>query len=57
MRSFEILLQGDPLKMGYFIASCVVTWLVLGSYVLILFVQSRRLRARSGGESGFAERD
>ncbi|WP_462137936.1 hypothetical protein [Candidatus Mycalebacterium sp.] len=42
--------------MGYFIASCVVTWLVLGAYVLILFSRGRRLRSRAS-EGGFSSKD
>ncbi len=42
--------------MGYFIASCVVTWLALGFYVLVLFSKSRRLR-ESINEDGNPTRD
>lgn len=42
--------------MGYFVASCIVTFSVLGVYGLILFVKSRRLSKRLS-EGGFSERD
>jgi len=42
--------------MGYFVASCVVTWLALGVYVLVLFSKSRRLSERID-ESGNLKRD